>query len=297
MSANQYCGFVAIVGRPNVGKSSLLNALLREKVSITSHQPQTTRHAIQGIKTQDAFQTVYVDTPGMHIGAKKALNRQLNQSARHALMDVNAVIWVVQALHWTEEDAAVCQLLQTVSAPCIIALNKIDRVMDKTALLGFMEMLAERLPSATIIPISAKKRDYIDVLETRIQSYLPESPFYYPAEQTRQSNDRFHCAELIREKLLWSLEQEVPHGASVEIEHVEALDHITHIHALIWVEREGQKAIVVGEKGQQLKEIGIKARQDLERFLGKKLCLKLWVKVKKNWSDDVKALKELGYTH
>ena len=198
---------------------------------------------------------------------------------------------------WTDEDEAVCRLLQTVSAPCIVAVNKIDRVQDKSDLLAFMQMISTELPQAQIIPISAKKRIQIDVLEARIQTYLPPSEFYYPADQTRQDNDKLYYSELIREKLLWSLEAEVPHGLTVEIEHVEDKPNMMHMHALIWVEREGQKAIVVGDKGQQLKEVGIKARQDLERVLGKKCCLKLWVKVKKNWSDNVRALKALGYAN
>lgn len=290
-----FCGFVTLVGRPNVGKSSILNAILREKISITSHKPQTTRHSIQGIKTADHYQTIYVDTPGLHLGAKRALNRQMNQVARHALLDVDAVVFVVEALKWTEEDAAVCHQFKDLAQPLIVAVNKVDLVPDKTQLLAYMQMVSEKLPKAKIIPISAKKRDQISTLETTLQSYLPNSPFYYPPEQTRQHRDQFYFSELIREKLLWSLEKELPYAISVEIEKVEEAPNIVHIHAIIWVERDGQKAIVIGNKGQQLKAIGIRARKDLERFCDKKLCLKLWVKVKKNWSDDLGALKELGY--
>lgn len=290
-----FCGFVTLVGRPNVGKSSILNAILREKVSITCFKPQTTRHAVQGIKTVDTHQTVYVDTPGLHLGGKRALNRQMNQAARHALLDVNAVVFVIEALKFTDEDAAVCQQLENVSVPIIIAVNKVDLVPDKTQLLGFMQELSEKLPQAQLMPVSAKKRVQIDVLESTLLTFLPESPFYYPPEQTRQYQDKFYFSEFIREKLLWTLGNELPYAVTVEIEKVEEKPEITHIHALIWVEREGQKAIVVGEKGHQLKDIGMRARKDLERFLGKKLCLKLWVKVKKNWSDDVHALRELGY--
>lgn len=294
-SSETYCGFVTLVGRPNVGKSSLLNKLLGQKISIISPKPQTTRHVIQGIKTVETSQTIYVDTPGMHLGGKRALNRQMNQVARQALIDVDVVVFVVEALKWTEEDSAVLHQLTHCKQPIILAVNKVDLVRDKTALLAYMQKLAEKLPQATLIPLSAKKGDQIAVLESHLQKLLPQSPFYYPPEQTRHHHASFHFSELIREKLLWSLEKELPYAISVEIEQVEEKPNITHIHAIIWVEREGQKAIVIGDKGQQLKAIGIKARKDLERFCDKKICLKLWVKVKSNWSDDMGALKSLGY--
>lgn len=289
------CGFVAIVGRPNVGKSSLLNALLDQKVSITSFKPQTTRQSIMGIKTQDNVQVVYVDTPGIHLGAKKALNKQMNKSAKHALIDVDAIIFVVEALKWTAEDNYVCENIAKKKAPILVAINKVDLVAQKEELLPFVEKIAEKLPTAKIVPVSVKKGIQLETIEQWVDAQLPESEFYFPPEQTVNHSERFYIAEIIREKLMFLLKNELPYSLCVEIEKLEEEEKLKRIEACIWVERESQKAIVIGEKGHMLREVGTRARKELEVFYNKKVFLKLWVKVKESWSDDIRAIKSLGY--
>ena len=289
------CGFVAIVGRPNVGKSTLLNAMMGKKISITSFKPQTTRHQVLGIKTVGNRQTIFVDTPGIHIGAKKALNRQMNRVARQALHDVNAILFVVEALKWTDEDDAVAHAISKNECPIFVVINKIDLVPDKERLLRFLQNVSQKLPNAELIPVSVHKKIQIDTVENLIEKHIPESPFYFGKDQEMNHSEHFHISEIIREKLMRSFEKEIPYATTVQIEQVETQGDIQHVHALIWVEREGQKGIIVGDKGQKLKEIGIAARHDLERFYDQKVCLKLWVKVKESWSDDVRALQDLGY--
>lgn len=289
------CGFVAIVGRPNVGKSTLLNVILGQKVSITSFKPQTTRHQILGIKTEQKKQIVYVDTPGIHHGAHKALNRQMNKVAHQALLDVNAVIFVIEALKWTQEDEKVAKMLQDHEAPIMIAINKIDLVKEKPQLLAFMQEIHERLPQAEMLPLSAKKHQQINVIEHWVEERIPMSPFYFPEDQLFNHSEKFHLSEIIREKLMRQLSQELPYAIDVQIEALEHQERIVQIHALIYAEREGQKPIIVGKNGQMLRDIGTKARQEMERFYGKKVCLKLWVKVKEGWSDNKFALQEMGY--
>lgn len=289
------CGFVAIVGRPNVGKSSLLNALLRQKVSITTFRPQTTRQQILGIKTLDNVQTVYVDTPGIHLGAKKALNKQMNKAAKNAFIDVDAVIFVVEALKWTSEDALVCQMVQTQTAPVLVALNKIDLIKQKETLLPFLQEIGTKLPEAKIVPISATESIQLSVIEEWVDSHMPDSPFYFPANQSTNHSEKFYIAEIIREKLMIFLKNELPYSLCVEIEKLEDTDELKRIEACIWVERDSQKSIVIGDKGSMLKEVGTRARLELEHHYGKKVFLKLWVKVKDSWSDDSRALKSLGY--
>ncbi|MBS0289888.1 MAG: GTPase Era [Proteobacteria bacterium] len=288
-----FCGFVAIIGRPNVGKSSLLNVILKKKISITSFKPQTTRHQILGIKTNDNVQTVYVDTPGIHLHVKKALNRQMNKVAEQALIDVDAVVFVVEALQWTQEDAFICKKLQQITSPVIIALNKIDLVKEKEQLLAFMGKLAKELPSAQVVPISVRKRIQVAELEKICLSHLPQSVFYFPEDQSMNHSEQFYAAEIVREKIMRLLAKEIPYACSVQIETLTHEDNIVHVNALIWVEREGQKRVVIGEKGTKLKAIGISAREDLERFYGKKVCLKLWVKVKEGWSDNLQVLQSM----
>lgn len=289
------CGFVAIVGRPNVGKSSLLNAILGKKISITSFKPQTTRNQILGIKTQGNCQTVYVDTPGIHLGSKKALNKQMNKVAHQALLDVNVAIFMVEALKWTQEDDYVCQLVKKLDCPVIVVINKIDLINEKSELLPFVKQINEHLPQARVLPISIKKRIQVHELEDLINPHLPVSPFYFPEDQSVNQSDRFYVSEIIREKLMLLLEQELPYSLCVEIEKFEEKDSVIHIHALIWTEREGQKGIIIGDKGTRLREVGTRARTDLERYFKKKVFLKLWVKVKDSWSDDERALQSLGY--
>ncbi len=294
-ATDTYCGFIAIVGRPNVGKSSLLNSLLLKKVSITSYRPQTTRHQILGIKTQDNKQVVYVDTPGIHLRAKKALNRQMNKIAHQSLVDVNAIVFVVEALQWTQEDEHICKSIQKATAPVFVAINKIDLVADKASLLAFMQKMASYLPDAQIIPVSARKRLQTQQLEKLCFDVIPPSVFYFPEDQSINHSEHFHISEIVREKIMRLLAQEIPYSSTVQIEKLEHSERMLHVNALIWVERESQKHVVIGEKGAMLKEIGTQARVDLERYLGKKVCLKLWVKVNESWSDNMQALQSLGY--
>lgn len=288
------CGMITILGRPNVGKSTLLNAILGQKISIVTYKPQTTRHQIQGIKTTGNTQKVFIDTPGLHLNAERALNKYMNKAALGSLVDVDAIVWVVDATRFSKEDEWVEKKLQSEKREhIIIALNKIDCVKDKSTLLPLMQKLGEL--SDCIIPISAYKRDNLDRLEKEIDALLPESPFYYPEDMTSGRGKDFHLSEMIREKIMLATEKEVPYGVTVEIEKIDTSGKIPFIHALIWVERSGQKQIVIGKKGEQLKTIGALARKEIERWLGNKVCLKLWVKVKAAWSDNPAVMSDFGY--
>ena len=288
-------GFVAIVGRPNVGKSSLLNKIIGRKIVITSHQPQTTRHQIQGIKTTETTQTIYVDTPGMHLGGKKALNTFMNKTARASLIDVDAVIFVVEAGRWTKEDEMVLECVKNLPSPVFLAINKIDTLKDKSSLLPYISDVSSKMSFEDIIPISALKIKQIDILENRVNSVLPEGVFYFPVEQIVNRGERFQLAEIMREQLMRTLAQELPHETTVEIEAMGKEGDQYQIAAIIWVERESQKPIVIGEKGQRLKQMGIEARQAMSAYLNAPVYLKTWVKVKNSWSDDARMLKSLGY--
>lgn len=291
------CGYVAIVGRPNVGKSTLLNYILGEKLSITSRKPQTTRQRVLGVKTLGFTQTIYVDTPGMHIGEKYALNRQMNKEARLALMDANAIVFVVDELKWTEEDELVFNTIKATNCPIILAVNKVDRVEDKTKLFPYLKTLSLKFPFFEVMPISVKQKTNIEALEKVITACLPKSPHYFPSDEITDRTLRFRMAEIIREKLVRFLGKELPYATTVEIEDYQksGVNSVALLNAIIWVEREGQKPIVIGKEGERLKKIGTKARMDLERLLGSRLHLKLWVKVKAGWSNDERALKSLGY--
>jgi GTP-binding protein Era len=289
-------GFVALVGRPNVGKSTLLNYLIGQKISITSRRPQTTRHRIQGIKTSEAGQAVFVDTPGIHANEKRAMNRYLNRTAGTALLDVDLVVWVIDRPAWAPEDDLVLERIKSAGAPVILIINKIDWLDDKGLLLPFLEDAESRHPFAAMIPVSALKGANLDVLESKIMELLPEGEPIFPEDQITDRSERFLAAEIIREKLLRSLGQEVPHALTVEIEQFKVEGNLTRIAAVIWVEREGQKAIVIGQKGGVLKKVGERARLDMERLLDGKVFLQLWVKVKEGWSDDERALRSLGYS-
>jgi GTP-binding protein Era len=289
------CGYVAIIGRPNVGKSTLLNHLIGQKLSITSRKPQTTRYCIQGIKTGERGQIIFVDTPGLHDQEKRAMNRYLNRAAASVLEGVDAIVWVVEALVWTPDEERILSLLRKTDAPVLLAVNKADRVEDKARLLPFLEEMAGRMAFAELIPLSALRGTNLDALEEKLLDRLPEREPLYPPDQLSDRTDRFFAAEIIREKLIRTLGHELPHALSVEIERYQEKPGITRIYALIWVEREGQKAIVIGKDGQGLKKVGERARRDLEKWLDGKVYLQLWVKVKKNWSDDERALQSLGY--
>lgn len=294
MQDNTRCGFIAIVGRPNVGKSTLLNHMVGEKISITANKPQTTRHKIVGVKTLADVQAIFIDTPGMHILQKKAINKEMNKAARSALQDVEAVIFMVEALEWTPEDEYVLECVQHVTCPVFLVVNKVDMVKNKDDMLPYLQMLGEKLPNATIIPCSATHGTQVELLEQQILSLLPTGPFYFPIDQVTDKNLNFRLSEIIREKLTRALKEELPYALSVEIERVKQEETQLVVHAIIWVERDSQKAIVIGKKGSMLKQIGQEARLDMNHMLKASVHLELWVKVKEGWSDDNKALKNLG---
>lgn len=295
MKENSHCGFVAIIGRPNVGKSTLLNYILGQKISITSRKPQTTRHRILGIKTADNVQTIYVDTPGLHLQAKRALNRYMNRTAVRALQDVDVVLFMIDSLKWQEDDEWVLKKLSSLNCPVLLVINKVDQIEDKERLLPHMQALAEKANFNNVIPISAIQGTNVDKLETLIGSLLPENPHFFPDDQITDASERFMAAEIIREKLIRSLGQEVPYALTVEIEKFKQEEKILHISAIIWVEKMGQKAIVIGKEGSVLKKVGTRARKELEFLFENKIFLQLWVKVKESWSDNERALRSLGY--
>jgi GTP-binding protein Era len=291
------CGYVAIVGRPNVGKSTLLNHILGQKLAITSRKPQTTRHNMLGIKTEGNVQAVYVDTPGMHKNGETALNRYMNRTASAALKDVDVVIFVVDRMRWTEEDQMVLERLQYVEGPVLIAINKVDRIEDKAALMPHLEWLQQQLPKAEIVPVSAQQGHNLAALEVLIASHLPENEHFFPEDQITDRSSRFLAAELVREKIMRQLGAELPYQITVEIEQFKQQGKTLHIHALILVERDGQKRIIIGDSGERIKRIGTEARKDMEVLFDSKVMLNLWVKVKGGWSDDERALQSLGYTN
>lgn len=287
-------GMVTIIGRPNVGKSSLLNALVGQKVSIVSHKPQTTRHRIQGVMHLDEGQIVFVDTPGLHRKAPRALNHAMNAAAAGAIHDVDLVLFVIEAGRFTDEDRAVLQRIEGLQTPVGLVVNKIDRVKEKEKLLPELQKLGALRDFAFVIPLSALKKSNLDPLVSEILPRLPEGDPLYPEDMVTGNDAGFTVAEMVREKLIRSLHQELPYTSTVEIESYQREGNLDRIHAVIWVEREGQKKIVIGEGGAQLKQIGTAARRELEHMLGRKIFLQLWCKVRENWSDDPKALKRFG---
>jgi len=289
------CGYVALIGRPNVGKSTLMNHLLKQKISITSRKPQTTRHRILGINTTEAAQVIYMDTPGMHSNEKKALNRYLNKTADTTLTGVDVVVWLIDGLSWHEYDETIFIKLKQANLPVILAVNKVDKVKEKEAILAFFADAQQRFPFEHLVPISALKNTNLDVLEQLIIKLLPEQGLIYPEDQITDRTERFLAAEIIREKLTRRLGAELPYELTVEIERYEEHPDITKIYALIWVERITQKNIVIGKDGEMLKNIGTEARHDIERLIAQKVYLQLWVKVKSGWSDNERALQSLGF--
>ncbi len=289
------CGYVAIVGRPNVGKSTLLNRAIGQKLSITSRKPQTTRHSILGVKTSDQAQILYIDTPGLHVNASRAMNRYMNRTALNTLNDVDVIAWLVNPGIWTEDEQLILKSMSSIKTPVVLVINKIDEMPNKNQLLPEIEKLSSKREFNDVVPLSARKDINIEAFEKAIKQYLPESAALFPEDQLTDRSARFLAAEIIREKLMRRVGEEVPYAMTVEIEQFGEEKGITHIYALIWVEREGQKAIVVGKGGCVLKEIGRSARQDMEALFGCKVFLKLWVKVKSGWSDNLRALQSLGY--
>jgi GTP-binding protein Era len=290
------CGFIALIGRPNVGKSTLLNHLMRQKISITSRKPQTTRHRILGIHTTSDTQYVYVDTPGLHQNRKTPLNRIMNETVDRAIRDVDVIIFLVERLAWTEDDALVLRALEKQEKPVILVINKCDLLEDKQQILPQIESLSEKRSFAEIIPVSALKGRNLDIVEKQVRNYLPVGDFLFPEDQVTNRSSRFIAAEIIREKITRQLGDELPYEVTVEIEKFDDEERITHIHGLITVERKGQKNILIGKGGGRLKTIGTAAREDMERLFDKKVMLKLWVKVKSGWGDSERALQSLGYT-
>jgi len=292
-----YCGFAAIVGRPNVGKSTLLNQLLGQKVSITSRKAQTTRHRIMGIHTEGPYQAIYVDTPGLHIEEKRAINRLMNRAASSSIGDVELVIFVVEGTKWTADDEMVLNKLRDCRAPVILAVNKVDNVQDKTLLLPHLQFLGSQMNFLDIVPISAETGMNVDTIASITRKHLPEAIHHFPEEYVTDRSQRFMASEIIREKLMRFLGAELPYSVTVEIEQFVTNERGGYdINGLILVEREGQKKMVIGNKGTKIKTIGIEARKDMEEMFESKVHLELWVKVKSGWADDERALRSLGYT-
>lgn len=289
------CGYVSIVGRPNVGKSTLLNHILGQKLAITSRKPQTTRHRMLGIVSRDKVQAIYVDTPGIHGEERKAINRYMNKAATSALKDVDVVLFVVDGLKWSPDDELVLTKLQKVNVPVLLVINKVDTIEDKAALLPHIEQLSQRLPFVEVVPVSALKGHNLDKLHEAVGQRLPFSPPFYDEDQITDRSQRFLAAELVREKIMRQLGEEIPYEITVEIEEFKKEGKLLRISACILVERDGQKKIVIGEGGQRLKLIGTEARLDMVKLFDSKIMLSLWVKVKGGWSDDERALKSLGY--
>lgn len=288
-------GFITIAGRPNVGKSTLLNALVGQKISITTHKPQTTRHQILGIKTTETCQMVFVDTPGFHLGESRAINRYMNRAALSALHDVAAILFVVEAGRWKPEDEALLAKMGESGIPVIAVINKIDVIKNKQDLLPVLDTLGKRFAFRALVPVSAKTHRGLDELETEITACLPFSPPLYDSEQVTDKSLRFIASEIIREKLFLTVHDELPYSLTVEIEAFEETPTITNISAVVWVEKQNHKGMIIGKGGAGLKAIGKAARIELEKLLEQKVFLQLWVRVKADWSDDERALRTLGY--
>lgn len=294
---NTRCGYVAVVGKPNVGKSTLMNRSIGVRLSITTHKPQTTRHKILGVKTTSNTQFVYLDTPGFHLGQDKALNRYMNKTAVSVLHDVDVIIMVIQARRWTNEEDALIQRLQNADVPVIAVVNKVDLFPDKNELLPFITTVASKFDFKDIIPISAKSGSGVDALESLIRAFLPEQAFIFSEDEFTDKNMRFLAAERVREQLFYVMKEEVPYSLTVEIEQFKVEPERYVIGAVIWVERSSQKGIVIGKQGSVLKQVGTRARKSLVGLLGNRVHLELWVRVKEGWADNDKALNSLGYSN
>jgi len=295
MTKPSRCGYVALIGRPNVGKSTLLNRLIGQKISITSRKPQTTRHQIIGIHTSKNTQVVFVDTPGLKEKNPDALRKYMTKSAISLLHDVDLILFIVDGLIWKDEDKWILEKLKQVNTKIILLVNKVDKIQDKSTLLPQLKKLHQSHEFIKIIPISAKSGNYIDKLLHMIQQQMPMSEFLYENAQVTDRSDKFIAAEFIREKLVRKLGQELPYALAVDIESLKEKQDKLYIEAVIWVERAGQKPIVIGKNGEGLKSVGEKARKDLEAYFGKQVVLHTWVKVKKGWSNNIQLLRKLGY--
>ena len=287
-TVNTRAGYVAIVGRPNVGKSTLMNALIEQKISITSRKPQTTRHHILGIKTLSETQILFVDTPGIHSNQKRAINRYMNRAAQSVIADVDVTVMLVDRDVFTADDEMILERIQKSGCQLILAINKVDRIKQQQETLPIIAALKERVGNRNIVPISASRKENLDVLLGVIESSLPASPFYFPPEEVTDRSEKFLVAELVREKLMRQFGEELPYATTIQIERFEAQAKVIQIDATIFVERMGQRAILIGAGG-------IDARRDIEKLLDHQVMLRLWVKVKRGWSDDERALRSLGY--
>ena len=292
---NFQAGFIAVVGRPNVGKSTLINELIGQKLSITSHKPQTTRHRIHAIDTQTNYQMIFVDTPGIHIGNKKAINSYMNKTASSSFSEVDMILWLVEVLKWTKEDQRVMEHLTKIEVPVILCVNKIDNLNTKDKILPYLEKLGEKFQANEVFPLSAFKKNHTNDLRKLILNYLPQQEALFESDYVTDRSQRFVVAEFIREKLIRNLSNELPYDLTVEIEKFDLDGQMYRIAARIFVEKESQKSIVIGDKGKMLKQIGEESRVSIEGFLEKKVFLELWVKVRQGWSNDKRALASLGY--
>ena len=292
---SQRCGYVALVGRPNVGKSTLLNHLLRQKLAITSRKPQTTRHVMLGVDTEGDAQAIYVDTPGIHEHADREINRYMVRSAAAVLDDVDLALLVLERDRWTREDELVLGHVTSAKTPCIAVLNKVDQLKNKALLLPAMDALQQRHPFDAIVPVSALKGEGLDALRGEVLKALPEGPHHFPPDQVTDQSERFLVAEIIREKLMRRFGDEIPHRTAVVIERYVEGGDVVDIAADIYVERSGQKRIIIGNEGEKLKLVGREAREDIERFLERRVMLRLWVKVRPGWTNSAAGLKRMGY--
>ncbi|MCK5892884.1 MAG: GTPase Era [Endozoicomonadaceae bacterium] len=290
------CGYVALVGRPNVGKSTLLNYILGQKLSITSRKPQTTRHQILGIKTEGDVQIIYVDTPGIHKDDGKAINRYMNRVAMSSVKDVDVIVFVIDRMAWTDEDEMVLEKVRDSRCPVILVVNKVDRIAEKDQLIPWFDELSRKMDFAHIVPMSARQGRNVERLERLVHGFLPKNIHFFGDDQITDRSSRFLAAELVREKIMRQLSAEIPYQITVEIEEFKEKTGLLNVSALILVERDGQKRIVIGDKGSRLKVIGRDARMDMEKLFDSKVMLNLWVKVRSGWADDERALASLGYT-
>ena len=290
------CGYVALVGRPNVGKSTLMNRILGQKLSIVTAKPQTTRQRIAGIKTTQQGQVIYLDTPGIHLAAQSALNRYMNRIAQASFHEVDLILFLIEAGRWTKQDEHVARSLKSVSAPVLLVVNKIDLIPEKSRLLQFLEKEVKTDRFSEVFLIAAKSGNGVGVLEDKVMQSLPFSRPFYDEDQFTDRSERFLAAELIREQLMLRLHQELPYSLTVEIEEFKREDRLLRIGAIVWVERKGQKQIVIGKGGDVLKFVGTQARHALQELFDEKIFLRLWVKVSHDWSDNERALRQFGYS-
>jgi GTP-binding protein Era len=295
MTQDYHCGYVALVGRPNVGKSTLMNRILGQKLSIVTAKPQTTRQRIAGIKTTGKGQIIYIDTPGIHLAAKRALNRYMNRIAHASFHEVDLILFLIEAGRWTKQDEHVARSLESVGVPVVLVVNKIDLVPDKSKILQFLEKEVKTDRFEEVFMIVAKSGNGVERLEDKVLNALPFSRPFYDEDQFTDRSERFLAAELIREQLMLRLHQELPYALTVEVEEFKREERLLRIGAIVWVERKGQKQIVIGKGGDVLKFVGSRARKALQDLFDEKVFLRLWVKVSRDWSDNERALRQFGF--